>query len=73
LDPVVEAGEGERAVPTTRHPIRFSETPAAYRLPPPVLDEHGEDVRAWLEGGPDPRERPTNGTGPRARTENADA
>lgn len=32
LDPVVDAGEGERAVPTTRHPIRFSETPAAYRL-----------------------------------------
>ena len=41
LDPVVEVGEGDRAVPTTRHPIRFSETPADYRLPPPELDEHG--------------------------------
>ncbi|MFI1354474.1 hypothetical protein ACH4TV_12950 [Streptomyces sp. NPDC020898] len=30
LDPVVEVGEGDRAVPTPRHPIRFSETPAAY-------------------------------------------
>ncbi|MEU0037515.1 CoA transferase [Streptomyces sp. NPDC006333] len=51
LDPVVEVGEGERAVPTTRHPIRFSGTPAAYRLPPPALDEHGDDVRKWLESG----------------------
>ncbi|MEU8836306.1 CoA transferase [Streptomyces sp900116325] len=49
LDPVVDAGEGKRAVPTTRHPIRFSETPAAYRLPPPKLDEHGDELRTWLE------------------------
>lgn len=49
LDPVVEVGEGDRAVPTTRHPIRFSETPAAYRLPPPELDEHGAELRKWLE------------------------
>jgi crotonobetainyl-CoA:carnitine CoA-transferase CaiB-like acyl-CoA transferase len=48
LDPVVEVGEGERAVPTTRHPIRFSETPAHYRLPPPELDEHGAELRRWL-------------------------
>jgi crotonobetainyl-CoA:carnitine CoA-transferase CaiB-like acyl-CoA transferase len=48
LDPVVEVGEGDRAVPTTRHPIRFSETPAGYALPPPELDEHGAEIRAWL-------------------------
>ncbi|MEU3985562.1 CaiB/BaiF CoA-transferase family protein [Streptomyces sp. NPDC026672] len=48
LEPIVEVGEGERAVPTTRHPIRFSATPAAYRLPPPELDEHGAEIRAWL-------------------------
>ncbi|MBJ7903245.1 CoA transferase [Streptomyces sp. DSM 110735] len=48
LDPVVEVGEGERAVPTTRHPIRFSATPATYRLPPPELDEHGTELRKWL-------------------------
>ncbi|GAA1313856.1 CaiB/BaiF CoA transferase family protein [Pseudonocardia xinjiangensis] len=48
LDPVVQAGEGERAVPTTRHPIRFSATPARYELPPPGLDEHGTQLRAWL-------------------------
>ncbi|GGU13005.1 CaiB/BaiF CoA transferase family protein [Lentzea flava] len=45
LDPVVMAGD----VPTTRHPIRFSETPAVYELPPPALDEHGEELRAWLK------------------------
>ncbi|RMB85308.1 CaiB/BaiF CoA-transferase family protein [Streptomyces shenzhenensis] len=50
LDPVVTVGEGDRAVPTTRHPIRFSATPAAYRLPPPELDEHGARLRAWLAG-----------------------
>ncbi len=49
LDPVVEVGEGDRAVPTTRHPIRFSGTPAVYRLPPPQLDEHGAELRTWLQ------------------------
>jgi crotonobetainyl-CoA:carnitine CoA-transferase CaiB-like acyl-CoA transferase len=49
LDPVVVVGEGDRAVPTTAHPVRFSATPAAYRLPPPLLDEHGAELRAWLE------------------------
>lgn len=48
LEPVVVVGEGERAVPTTRHPIRFSETPAGYALPPPELDEHGAELREWL-------------------------
>ncbi|TWF81904.1 crotonobetainyl-CoA:carnitine CoA-transferase CaiB-like acyl-CoA transferase [Pseudonocardia hierapolitana] len=48
LAPVVQAGEGERAMPTTRHPIRFSATPAGYRLPPPELDEHGAELRKWL-------------------------
>ncbi|OZM81379.1 CaiB/BaiF CoA-transferase family protein [Pseudonocardia sp. MH-G8] len=53
LDPIVTVGEGERAVPTTRHPIRFSETPVGYRLPPPELDEHGVELRKWLSA---PRE-----------------
>ncbi|HJP77969.1 MAG TPA: CoA transferase [Pseudonocardiaceae bacterium] len=48
LDPVVTVGTGERAVPTTRHPIRFSATPAQYHLPPPELDEHGAELREWL-------------------------
>jgi crotonobetainyl-CoA:carnitine CoA-transferase CaiB-like acyl-CoA transferase len=50
LDPVVEVGEGDAMVPSVRNPITFSETPADYRLPPPALDEHGEDIRAWLKG-----------------------
>ncbi|MFG1945905.1 CaiB/BaiF CoA transferase family protein [Nonomuraea sp. NPDC048826] len=53
LDPVVEVGEGERAVPTTRHPIRFSESALTYELPPPELDEHGAELRAWLSKGDD--------------------
>jgi crotonobetainyl-CoA:carnitine CoA-transferase CaiB-like acyl-CoA transferase len=44
LDPVVTVG----GVPGVRNPIRFSETPARYELPPPGLDEHGEEIRAWL-------------------------
>jgi crotonobetainyl-CoA:carnitine CoA-transferase CaiB-like acyl-CoA transferase len=48
LDPIVEVGEGERAVPTTRHPIRFSATPVSYSLPPPELNEHGDEIRKWL-------------------------
>ncbi len=53
LEPVVVVGEGDRAVPTTRHPIRFSQTPAGYALPPPELDEHGAELRKWLEDGRD--------------------
>jgi crotonobetainyl-CoA:carnitine CoA-transferase CaiB-like acyl-CoA transferase len=44
LDPVVDVG----GVPTIRNPIRFSASPARYDLPPPGLDEHGAEVRAWL-------------------------
>ena len=36
--------------------IRFSATPASYRLPPPSLDQHGEEIRRWLarpEPGPE--------------------
>ncbi len=53
LDPVVEVGEGERALPTTRHPVRFSRTPVGYALPPPELDEHGVTIRAWLSASED--------------------
>lgn len=53
LDPIVEVGEGGRAMPTTRNPIRLSETPPAYRLPPPDLDEHGAELRAWLSAPAD--------------------
>jgi crotonobetainyl-CoA:carnitine CoA-transferase CaiB-like acyl-CoA transferase len=48
LDPIVQVGEGERALPMVRHPISFSATPASYALPPPELDEHGAELRCWL-------------------------
>lgn len=48
LNPVVVVGEGTDAVPSIRNPISFSVTPARYDLPPPELDEHGDELRAWL-------------------------
>jgi crotonobetainyl-CoA:carnitine CoA-transferase CaiB-like acyl-CoA transferase len=51
LEPVVTAGTGEAARPCVRHPVRFSATPPDYPLPPPALDEHGEQIRAWLKEG----------------------
>ncbi|MGQ5261173.1 CaiB/BaiF CoA transferase family protein [Micromonospora sp. ZYX-F-536] len=45
LDPVVAVGD----VPGVRNPITFSDTPARYELPPPGLDEHGEEIRVWLK------------------------
>jgi crotonobetainyl-CoA:carnitine CoA-transferase CaiB-like acyl-CoA transferase len=45
LEPVALAGD----VPTVRHPIRFSATSPSYRLPPPGLGEHGDEIRAWLK------------------------
>ena len=52
LEPVVETrtGEGstERIVRGVRNPIGFSATPPSYRLPPPQLGEHGDQIRAWL-------------------------
>jgi crotonobetainyl-CoA:carnitine CoA-transferase CaiB-like acyl-CoA transferase len=50
LEPVVEVGEGAAMVPSVRNPITFSGTPVDYRLPPPGLDEHGEQLREWLRG-----------------------
>jgi crotonobetainyl-CoA:carnitine CoA-transferase CaiB-like acyl-CoA transferase len=49
LDPVVEVGAGDEALPSVRNPITFSATPPRYELPPPALDQHGEEIRAWLK------------------------
>ncbi|WBC15826.1 CoA transferase [Micromonospora sp. WMMA1998] len=46
LNPVVTVG----GVPGIRHPIGLSDTPPRYDLPPPGLDAHGAEVRAWLAG-----------------------
>jgi crotonobetainyl-CoA:carnitine CoA-transferase CaiB-like acyl-CoA transferase len=49
LEPVVTSGQGDRAMPGIRNPMRFSRTPVDYRLGPPSLDQDGEAIRAWLE------------------------
>ena len=48
LDPVVNVGEGRPPCRRCATRSRFSDTPADYRLPPPSLDEHGEEIRRWL-------------------------
>ena len=53
LEPVVTAGQGESGMPTIRNPLRFSATPPRYTLPPPGLDEHGEEIRRWLAAAPE--------------------
>jgi crotonobetainyl-CoA:carnitine CoA-transferase CaiB-like acyl-CoA transferase len=50
LNPVVTVGSGSSARPGVRHPVNFSKTPASYPLAPPALDEHGDEIRGWLEG-----------------------
>ncbi|HYB01791.1 MAG TPA: CoA transferase [Ktedonobacteraceae bacterium] len=48
LDPIVEVGIGDHAVPLVRHPITFSLTPPRHTLPPPALGQDNELIRAWL-------------------------
>jgi crotonobetainyl-CoA:carnitine CoA-transferase CaiB-like acyl-CoA transferase len=48
LDPVVEVGAEDDALPMIRHPISFSLTPPRHRLPPPALGQDNEQIRAWL-------------------------
>ena len=48
LEPVAIAGSGRAALPTIRHPVSYSQTVPRYDLPPPALDEHGSQIRAWL-------------------------
>jgi crotonobetainyl-CoA:carnitine CoA-transferase CaiB-like acyl-CoA transferase len=66
LEPVVTAGDGAAGVATIRHPVTFSRTPPSYPLPPPALDEHGAEIRAWLgipaeRGDPPERGVPAEG------------
>jgi len=50
LRPRVTVGEGEREVTLVRNPITFSDGELDYRLPPPTLGEHSDEIRTWLEG-----------------------
>jgi len=59
MEPVIHAGQGEAAMPGIRNPVTYSETPPRYDLPPPSLDEHGDEIRRWLSepaGAPVPQE-----------------
>jgi crotonobetainyl-CoA:carnitine CoA-transferase CaiB-like acyl-CoA transferase len=53
LDPVVNVGDGDDALPMVRNPITFSRTPPTYRTPPPAKDEDGASIRQWLLGDSD--------------------
>ena len=68
LEPIVTAGDSAAGVPTIRHPVTYSATPPGYPLAPPALDEHGQQVRAWLAGprGPIPPPAGVHQTGTRA-------
>jgi crotonobetainyl-CoA:carnitine CoA-transferase CaiB-like acyl-CoA transferase len=48
LAPVVRAGDADTGTPTIRNPVDYSVTPPSYPLPPPAVDEHGDQIRAWL-------------------------
>jgi crotonobetainyl-CoA:carnitine CoA-transferase CaiB-like acyl-CoA transferase len=53
LAPVVRhERDGAAPVHTVASPIRLSATPVAYRRPPPRLDEHGDEIAAWLTAPP---------------------
>ncbi|MGC9540776.1 CaiB/BaiF CoA transferase family protein [Streptomyces sp. UG1] len=53
LDPVVTVGSGPHATPMIRNPITFSATAPRHILPPPDLDQHGDELRAWLAADKD--------------------
>lgn len=46
LDPVDELA----GIRTPASPIGIADEPPETRLPPPALDEHGDEIRAWLTG-----------------------
>lgn len=48
LNPVVTAGQQSEEVPTIKHPVQFSRTPAHYAKAPPRLGADSEQVREWL-------------------------
>jgi crotonobetainyl-CoA:carnitine CoA-transferase CaiB-like acyl-CoA transferase len=57
LAPRVEIGAGDRAVTLVRNPITFGAADHRYDLPPPELGEHTDEIKAWLRGEGELRER----------------
>ncbi|MFD0773718.1 CaiB/BaiF CoA transferase family protein [Streptomonospora algeriensis] len=56
LEPIVQAGRGPDAVPGIRNPITLSRSRTRYDHPPPRLDEHSAQIRAWLSQDRDHQE-----------------
>lgn len=48
LNPVVQAGTGDGAVPVIRNPITFSRSVVNYHKAPPSLGADSQSVRSWL-------------------------
>jgi crotonobetainyl-CoA:carnitine CoA-transferase CaiB-like acyl-CoA transferase len=48
LEPTFSIPFGEGSVTQVAHPIRYSSGAVSYRLPPPRLGEHNDDVLRWL-------------------------
>jgi crotonobetainyl-CoA:carnitine CoA-transferase CaiB-like acyl-CoA transferase len=44
FDPIVTID----GMPSVRNPITFSSTPPTYRMPPPGLGQHSDEIRDWL-------------------------
>jgi crotonobetainyl-CoA:carnitine CoA-transferase CaiB-like acyl-CoA transferase len=49
LDPIADVGDV--ALPMARNPVTFSQAQISYDTAPPALDEHGDEIRAWLSSG----------------------
>ena len=49
LDPVVPTGTREDSVPTIKHPVRYTRTPASYAKAPPQLGADTAQVLSWLD------------------------
>lgn len=46
LEPLVDLDD---AMPQVRHPVRYERTPVTTYAAPPRLDQHGDEIRRWLE------------------------
>lgn len=70
LNPRVTVGAGhdslnQDSVDLAANPITLSDTPVSYRLRPPRLGQHAEEVRAWLNSLPEaesPQHHSSNNT-----------
>jgi crotonobetainyl-CoA:carnitine CoA-transferase CaiB-like acyl-CoA transferase len=57
----VAVGDGTHAIDLVANPIGLSDTPPTYRRRPPLLGEHADELRAWLNDTlPDPDTDPSS-------------